>query len=108
MSSIPLYRLLKLKVTLLYTDPEVWREIVVLDSLTLEKLHNIIQVAMGWTNSHLYCFHIGRDRHISPSILPVQGSPMKQKPDFANFSPAPGKRLYTSMTSAIPGSTKSE
>src|ERR687898_544427 len=46
------------KVTLLDTKPPIWRRIQVADC-TLDKLHEHIQTAMGWTNSHLHHFRIG-------------------------------------------------
>jgi hypothetical protein len=40
------------KITLLESHPPIWRRIQVQDC-TLDKLHEHIQTAMGWTNSHL-------------------------------------------------------
>jgi hypothetical protein len=51
-------RLYQFKITLLDTRPPVWRSIQVKDG-TLDKLHEHIQTAMGWTNSHLHHFGIG-------------------------------------------------
>jgi hypothetical protein len=45
------------KVTLLKTRPPIWRRIQVGDC-TLDKLHEHVQTAMGWTNSHLHHFRI--------------------------------------------------
>jgi hypothetical protein len=53
----------QIKVTLLETDPVVWRRLLVPASMTLAKFHGVLQTAMGWTNSHLHCFEIG-DRRI--------------------------------------------
>ena len=36
--------------------------------LTLPRLHDVIQAAMGWSNSHLHRFRIGRD-HRSPYFV---------------------------------------
>lgn len=49
---------LQLKVTLNNVKPAVWRRIVVSDEITLFQLHNSIQIAFNWTNTHLYCFDI--------------------------------------------------
>ena len=40
-------------------DPPVWRQIMVPSTITLHKLHDVLQVVMGWTNSHLHSFEIG-------------------------------------------------
>lgn len=46
----------QIKVTLLDTDPPVWRRLLVPMTLRLDRLDRIIQAAMGWTNSHLHMF----------------------------------------------------
>jgi len=51
---------LQLKITLKYIRPPIWRRVVVPDNLTLGDLHGVIQLAMGWTNSHLHAFRIGK------------------------------------------------
>jgi hypothetical protein len=40
-------------------SPPIWRTIEIVGSSTLEDLHFALQVAMGWTNSHLHQFMIG-------------------------------------------------
>lgn len=50
----------RLRVTLRWIDPPIWRLIDVPGDVSLEKLHRIIQAAMGWENSHLYGFRLGR------------------------------------------------
>ena len=35
-------------------EPLIWRRVGVLTSTTLEGLHDVIQAAMGWLNSHLW------------------------------------------------------
>ncbi|MBA2544382.1 MAG: plasmid pRiA4b ORF-3 family protein [Deltaproteobacteria bacterium] len=41
-------------------EPPIWRTVEVPGSSTLEDVHFAIQVAMGWTNSHLHSFEIGQ------------------------------------------------
>ncbi|MBV9511441.1 MAG: plasmid pRiA4b ORF-3 family protein [Caulobacteraceae bacterium] len=48
-----------LKITLDDVEPTVMRRVVVPADIRLDRLHLIIQAAMGWTNSHLYEFRIG-------------------------------------------------
>jgi hypothetical protein len=52
----PLYQL---KINLQWTKPAVWRRIVAPADMTLERLHEVIQLAMPWTNSHLHQFVAG-------------------------------------------------
>jgi hypothetical protein len=53
-------RVYQLKITLKDSKPPIWRRVEVSDSVTLDKLHAIIQAAMGWTDSHLHMFTLGR------------------------------------------------
>ena len=46
----------QLKITLEEISPPIWRRLLVPGSIRLPRLHDIFQVAMGWTNSHLHCF----------------------------------------------------
>jgi Plasmid pRiA4b ORF-3-like protein len=48
----------QIKITLRGIDPPIWRRIQTKDC-TLEKLHALIQVAMGWEFEHPYRFEIG-------------------------------------------------
>lgn len=49
----------RLKVTLKGSKPPIWRRIEVPADVSLDHLHLILQVAMGWYNSHLHAFRIG-------------------------------------------------
>lgn len=56
------------KITLVESKPTIWRRIQVEDC-TLDKLHEHIQTAMGWTNSHLHQFEIFEKRYGDPELL---------------------------------------
>jgi hypothetical protein len=56
------------KLTLLDSNPPIWRRIQVQDC-TLDKLHEYIQTAMGWTNSHLHQFEIKGQRYGDLELL---------------------------------------
>ncbi len=49
----------QLKVTLYDSKPPIWRRVQVPSDITLSKLHTILQVVMGWTDSHLHQFIVG-------------------------------------------------
>lgn len=53
-------RLYQLKITLKGSKPSIWRRVEVADDVILARLHAIIQAAMGWTDSHLHMFSVGR------------------------------------------------
>ncbi len=47
----------QLKITLQRSKPPIWRRVTVDSAITLGDLHDIIQIVMGWTNSHLHEFY---------------------------------------------------
>ena len=96
----------ELEITLLDIEPRIWRRFVVCDNITLAELHVIVQVVMGWTDSHLHQF-VTRDekRYASPSpygdpdwdeqvsdsqrvrvrdILPAKGAQLLYEYDFGD------------------------
>ena len=56
----------QLKVTLNDSKPPIWRRILVPDSISLHQLHTILQIVMGWTNSHLHQFIIDDEYYGEP------------------------------------------
>ena len=65
--SKPTNSIYQFKITLLEAKPPIWRRIQVQDC-TLDKLHEHIQTAMGWTNRHLHQFEIKGDRYGDPEL----------------------------------------
>ena len=60
---------LQLRVTLAGVDgPPVWRQVVIPAGYTLDRVHGVIQAAMGWQNSHLHMFRIA-GREYGPAYL---------------------------------------
>ena len=52
----PDHEIYQIKVTLMRTAPPIWRRLLVGSDITLSGLHDLLQLAMGWTNSHLHEF----------------------------------------------------
>lgn len=50
--------ILQLKISLRGTKPAIWRRVLVEKNTTFEALHDVIQIIMGWTNSHLHEFTV--------------------------------------------------
>ncbi len=73
----PIYQL---KVTLKGTRPPIWRRLQVPSDVTLAKLHRVIQVSMGWYNSHLHQFTINGVYYGVPS--PDDWQPIKDERRF--------------------------
>lgn len=58
----------QLKVTLLGSRPPIWRRLLVPGEATLATLHEFLQEAMGWTNTHLHQFEIGGIDYSDPEF----------------------------------------
>jgi hypothetical protein len=55
-----------LRIELQEIKPAIWRRVRVRGDINLGLLHAVIQVAMGWTNSHLHQFKIGKRFFVDP------------------------------------------
>jgi hypothetical protein len=94
----PIYQI---KITLRDSKPPIWRRVLVRGDVTLGKLHDIIQIAMGWTDSHLHQFIVKDTYYGVPSdndwyeirserrvrlnqIAPIEGSKFTYEYDFGD------------------------
>jgi Plasmid pRiA4b ORF-3-like protein len=48
----------QLKVVLLGISPMIWRRLLIRSQSTIADLHHLLQIAMGWTDTHLHQFRI--------------------------------------------------
>ena len=62
--SAPIYQI---KVTLKGISPPIWRRLQLRADTRLSDLHHILQIAMGWTDSHLHQFKVGETYYGEPS-----------------------------------------
>jgi Plasmid pRiA4b ORF-3-like protein len=53
-------RLIGLEPELEGIQPRIWRKTLVPGSIKLSKLHDLLQLVMGWTDSHLHSFQFGQ------------------------------------------------
>ena len=51
------------KIKLKNIEQEIWREVLVTSDSSVEVLHYVIQVAMGWCDCHAHCFIAGGGRY---------------------------------------------
>jgi hypothetical protein len=58
--------LLQLRIELEGVRPPVWRVVHVPESIPLDRLHQVFQIAMGWEDCHLHEFIIGKARYRTP------------------------------------------
>jgi len=61
------HRIYQIKVTMEGIRPPIWRRIQAPGDLTLPQLHAVLQIAMGWTNSHLHGFRVGEHFYTDPN-----------------------------------------
>lgn len=84
------------KITLVGSNPPIWRRIQVEDC-TLNELHEHIQTAMGWTNSHLHQFEIFEKRYGDPKLLDDGFDDFKcidsTRTKISDITPNAGKRF---------------
>lgn len=56
-------RLYVLKIELLDIEPKIWRRFVIPGSIPLDRLHDVIQIVMGWQGYQQHEFVIGKNRY---------------------------------------------
>lgn len=49
----------QIQIALKYSNPKIWRRILVYSDFKLDDFHRILQTTMGWTNSHMHQFSAG-------------------------------------------------
>jgi hypothetical protein len=77
----------QLKITLLGIEPPIWRRIQVPSTILLCSLHDAIQVAMGWANSHLHEFEgndLDENQFSVSAVLRAVGDTMTYVYDFGD------------------------
>jgi len=57
-------KILKLKITLIDSNPQIWREVLVPMDKTFEDLHYVIQAVMDWGNCHMHEFPLNESKYI--------------------------------------------
>ena len=98
MASVASTSAYEIRVTLMHIRPEIWRLIRVPSDIRMDRLHDVLQVAFGWTDSHLHQFHVIDAKGGTKAYV---GRP---NPDFAGSTPTQDetKRLLTNFL-AKPG-----
>jgi hypothetical protein len=86
----------QIKVSISGSDPEIWRRLSLPGDITLDLLHNVIQIAFGWEHSHLHQFEAYGRRYTDTSFGPVPGATDERQATLAELAPRKGSRLrYT-------------
>lgn len=97
----PRRQIAQLTVTLLKTEPSVWRRILVPYDIPLRLLHRVLMVAMGWKGYHLHAFEadgarfgvpdrdfpdntISQERLVLRRLAPTVGATFTYQYDFGD------------------------
>lgn len=56
----------QLEIVLRGLQPRIWRSFYVPGDIRLDRLHAVIQVVMGWSDSHLHSYRVGRHEYVQP------------------------------------------
>ena len=56
--AVPGQTVLQLRVSLEEIRPVIWRRLLVPGGVRLDRLYEMLNVAMGWTDSHLHRFRV--------------------------------------------------
>ncbi len=59
-------KIYQIKVSLCGTDPSIWRRLLIAGDTNLGLLHGILQISMGWQNSHLHQFMVEETFYSDP------------------------------------------
>ncbi|MCC5847614.1 MAG: plasmid pRiA4b ORF-3 family protein [Verrucomicrobia bacterium] len=83
----------RIRISLRYSDPEIWRELCIPDGLTLGDLHRVIQIVMDWDNDHMHQFIHKKKLYGEP--MDDFGFELLDEEDFtvSDFFPRKGSRI---------------
>lgn len=83
----------QVRVTLVDSDPQIWRRIRLSGEATLEDLHLILQVVMDWEDYHLHRFAAGEKTYgVDEDFMPDPES--ERSSALHQVAPNPGDRIF--------------
>ena len=82
----------QLRVTLLHVAPPVWRRLLVPADISLPDLHDVLQQAMGWWDTHGHLFEVD-DRVFSPDHDELERAEDPRRFRLAELAPREGSRF---------------
>lgn len=86
-------KLYQIKVVLKDSKPPIWRRLLVSSEIRLYDLHKVIQIAMGWTNSHLHQFEVGGEYYGIPHGYDWEPVIDEREVRMSEIAPAEGKKF---------------
>ncbi|MGD0292995.1 MAG: plasmid pRiA4b ORF-3 family protein [Terracidiphilus sp.] len=83
---------LQIKITLMDIKPPIWRRILVAPEIKLDKLHDVLQIVMGWTNSHLHQFETPLG-YIADPACELEEAESSKKAPLQSVLPSPKSHI---------------
>jgi hypothetical protein len=62
-------RILQIHIELAWVEPKIWRRILVPETITLGKLHEVVQNVFFWNDTHLHEYDFHGERYGTPDPL---------------------------------------
>lgn len=59
----------QLHVSLAFSDPIIWRRIIIPGEITLLKLHEVLQICFGWSGEYNHQFYVGKVFYSTDSAM---------------------------------------
>ncbi len=84
----------RLKVILLGTKPPVWRRVLLSGKEPLDRVHMILNCAMGWTDTHLHAFEVRGTRYSVPDPEALHEDKDERKVRLADLPLTAGSSFY--------------
>jgi len=97
----------QIRITLVDTKPPIWRRVAVPGGLTLGKLHEVIQIAMGWNDCHLHHFFL-QDKALKPSAEELSRRVEADDIDRQFMDRIGGRRFFVAHTTPFGDPTEME
>lgn len=74
--------ILQMKISLLESNPIIWRRFLIPTDFNLAQLHEVLQLVMGWQNKHLYRFDINSQEYGEHKAEFEDETEIKSAPQF--------------------------
>jgi hypothetical protein len=78
-------KVLTIRITLLGSEPAIWRRFEVSNEIGLDDLHDVIQAVMGWEDCHLHEFVIKKKRYTGSSEERLLGFGERNDEDESDY-----------------------
>lgn len=85
----------QMKISLKKIKPPIWRRVLAPADITLHKLHEIIQIVMGWSDTHLHVFSIRGKKYEPPDPDQMEASINSKKTKLNQVAGEKDHFLYT-------------